>query len=90
MARVKGKAPVLGVLLVGGQVVKSMKPLPKGLSNIAGDAMLGAGIGTLAKTILDPPEPVTPIAGNKALAPPTMSDRPMLTTNPYDNLSGGY
>lgn len=83
ITRVKANAPMIAGLIVGGKVVQHTKIIPKGLSPIVADLMMGAGVGTLAKAILDPPtvNPNLKKKNTKQIAPPSPNqicyDRPL-------------
>lgn len=80
LERVKKSAPMIAGLIIGGKAVKTLKPLPKGLSGITGDLMLGAGVGTLAKAVLDPPYVEAPKQIPQSVQNPAIPyDRPLIS-----------
>ena len=81
--RVKDNAAVIGVLVGGGAAIKKIKPIPKGMSNIVGDAMVGAGLGTLAKVVIDPPT-VNPVANKRIVHTTWCPEPPPVTSMVYD------
>lgn len=85
IARLKSAFPQIAILTAGGFVVKELK-LAGSWSKLMGDLLLGLGLGTTVKAVLDPPGASPELISQAQIARPARGRPPADSTkmrNPY-------